>query len=210
MNYFYILITKKENILFLTNTIELIIKYCLKDSNEFSISINKSNHSNCTFDNQKESHLQLYETKINNYEEYKEFYKNKYSVNNQDLEVLFNVYHTINIESIEEMKVQVKINYNFGFINALQLIIDLLGSEEPLNNIFNNKNGEIFNQMIVNEHDSQCALVENNHIYTAIYENGSYKKLTKIEKNEILNKYGQYKKLDDKFALKIKKEIHKI
>lgn len=210
MSYFYIKIKEKENILFLKNTIELIKKYCLKNSNKVSLLLNKKEHSNCTLDILKDSYIKVYDTEDNKYEEYKKEYKIKYLVNEDDLEILFKVYNTINIEIIEDLKVQVKITYNLDFINALQFIIDILGKNEPINNIFYEQFGEIFNQIIINEIGYECAIIENNYIYKAIYENGSYKRKNTVEKTEIFVKYEQYKKLNKKFMLKGKQEIQKI
>lgn len=210
MSHFYILIKNKENKVFLKDTALLIKKYCLKDSNKFSITLNKHNHSNCTLDSTQVSHLQVYDTNKNEYEEYIKNYKTKYNINNQDLEMLLRVYGSLNIEEIEELRVQVKITYNLNFINALQFIIDLLGINEPLNSMYDNKEGELFNQVIINELGADCAIVENNYIYSAIFENGCYIKQNIIDKNDMLIKYNHYKKLDKIFSLKNKKEIQKI
>lgn len=209
MNYFYILITKKENLEILEDTIKLIKEYCLQDSNDYSVSIDRKEHSNCLLDKYT-SHIQVYDSKKVNFESYKNFYLSKYNLKPEDINILFKVYSLINIEKIESLKVQVKVTYNFSLINALDFIINLLGSNEALNIYFNDSNGEIFNQVITNQSEVDCAIVENNHIYNAIFENGSYKKLNKLEKNEIFQKYGHYKKLNNQFGIKNKKELNKI
>lgn len=212
MSYFYITITKKENILFLKDTVELIKKNCLRNSNKISIMLNKTKYSNCTLDMSQDSYIQVYDTDIDteNYEDFKTKYKRKYLVEDQDLEVISNIYNILDILDIEEFKVQVKITYNLTIINSLQLIIDILGKNEPMNNILYSNFGEIFNQVIVNNIGNECAIIENNHIYNAIYEQGSYKKMGIVEKLSIFSKYEQYKNFNKKFNLKGKKEIHKI
>lgn len=209
MNYFYILITKKENLELLQDTVNLIKQYCLKDSNKYSISLDKKNHSNCLLE-RDESNIQVYKTDEINYAEFEKQYLTKYKISKQDLEVFFNIYNSINIEKVEEFKVQVKITYNFSLISALELIINLLGKEESLNMILEFNEGEIFNQVIVNESNADSAIIENNYIYYSTYLNGNYKKTDKLEKNHILQKYYQYKKLNKKFLLKGHKEVSKI
>lgn len=209
MNYFYIIITKKENIERLDDTINLIKKYCLKDSNKYSVNINKSMHSNCILDNEN-SFINVYHSEDNNYEDFESKYIKKYNISKLDVEMLLKVYGYINIEKIEEMKVQVKIYYSFNFINALQLIIDLLGENESLNQIMGNPNVSTFNQVVNNESESETIIIENNNMYNALCKNGSIIKSNIIEKNDILKKYLQYKILQNKFKQKQMKELRKI
>lgn len=210
MNYFYILINKKENLEILKDTITLINKHCLKDSNQYSVNINKTLHSNCILDNANQQFLHVYSSEINKYELFEKYYLNKYDMTKTDIDVLFKIYNDINIETIEEKKVQVKITYTHSFINALQFIVDLLGQSNPLNQIFLNGNGEIFSQVISNHTESQVAIIENNHIYLGLYDSGRIRKGNEINNNEVFVKYLQYKNLTHRLAEKNIKELRKI
>lgn len=211
MDYFYITIIKKENIELLEDTISLIKKYCLKDSNKYSININKQMHSNCILD-KNNNFLNVYNSEGNNYSDFATYYQEKYNVSNLDLEILLQAYGYINIEKLEQMKVQIKVYYSFSFISAIQLIIDLLGQNETLSKMTGNPNGVIFNQIINNSQESEIIIIENNRIYVGNYDNGVIKKLNQIKENETLKKYIQYKEFNEKFKQqqKDKKEINKI
>lgn len=210
MNYFYISINKKENLEILKDTITLINKYCFKDSNKYSITLQKQLHSNCVLDNTDYQFLHVYATDNNNYDIFEEIYLNKYNIKKTDIEILFKIYHEINIEKIEEKKVQVKITYTSSFINALQFVVDLLGKGNPLNHIFLEGNGESFNQVISNYTESQIAIIENNHIYLGLYDSGGIRKGDEINNNEVFVKYLQYKNLSQKLPEKHTKELRKI
>lgn len=210
MNYFYINIKKKENLEILKDTVLLINKYCLKDSNQYSLRINNELHSNCVLDNINQQFLHVYPSEKNDYELFEKIYLNKYKVNKTDIEVLFKIYHEINIESIEEKKVQVKIIYTSSFINALQFIVDLLGENNPLNHIFFSGKGENFTQVISNYTESQVAIIENNHIYLGLYESGGISKGNEMNNNEVFVKYLQYKNLINRLPERKIKELRKI
>lgn len=209
MNYFYILI-KKENIKLLQDTVELIKKNCLKNSNIYSINLNKNQHSNCLLDKPNDNYLKVYNSENETFEKFLTYYIEKYKVSLQDLDILFQIYNNINIEEVIENKVQVKIVYSISFINALQFIVDLLGREEILNQILFKIEGENFTQVISNNYESESAIIENNVIYTSLFENGSFKKNEKLETNTLLIKYHQYKKLNQKLKNKEFKQLNKI
>lgn len=208
MSYFYIKIQEKKEIELLKDTVELIKENCIKTSNKYAIILNKNNHSNCILDKEK-NHLSVYEN-INNFKKIKENYKLKYLISEEDIDVILKQYNKIDIDSIEECKIQVKIKYN-NFISAISLIVDLLGTEKSLNKILNTKFNSIFTQIITTNDEYESAIIDHNVIYFALFENGSYKKREEYKKNnELLTKYLLYKSFEDKYSSKEKDKPIKI
>ena len=200
MSYFYIKIKEKKEIELLIDTVELIKENCIKSSNKYSIILNKKDHSNCILDNHK-NHLNVYE-KNKDFHQIKTNYISKYNLSNEDVDIILQQYNNIDIDLVEECKIQVKITYN-NFISAISLIVDLLGSGKPFNKILKFPFNNIFNQIITNNDEYDSAIIDNNVIYYALFDNGGYIKKNKYEKNdEILVKYLLYKSLNGKLSNK--------
>lgn len=208
MSYFYIKIKEPKEIELLKDTVELIKENCIKTANKYAIIVNKNNHSNCILDNPKDN-INLYENK-NNFNTLKEKYKSKYFLSDDDVEIILKQYNTIDIESVEECKIQIKINY-YNFIASISFIIDLLGTGKPLNKILNTKFNSIFTQVITSNDEHESAIIENNFVYYSLFDNGSYFKKEKHEiNNELLTKYLLYKSFEDKYSSKEKDKPIKI